>query len=537
MHRCLWISEIVANIANEIEQEGWDEKCSTLAKLARTCRMFSEPSLNSLWRVQKTLVPVLRTMPADLWRIDAGLMVSSMVASLTDIVYVQLTMLLRQRPNRPIKPTDWSRFQTYSTRIHHFICDESYDEFPSHEGLQALVCAKPPNIVSFFSSVQRLDWHRLVKPSDEAFQCMPFFMSAATQRITFTLDGLGETGMSLVRSILYNFPGVRHVDIQGFHDRNRSETEDALSELFSHGQDLCDVKIGGSLPQIILKHLAGFEHLKRLAIGVNDNSLSTQVSGFHALENLRVFSKTFRITSRLIPMLKSPLDTVYLAILCGVEEPQELANIFELMKLHLSHPHLRKLTIRTCHSSLEPPGTHIDHKALQHLFVFSNLSHVELLVEAPMCFNNTTVLEMVSAWPQLSCLILGLRGRIRKASITPAGLIPLFCLPRLIKISIAIDGLTIDASPQHTTSRTHISVLRSLDLQNSAISEAEPMAAFLSKFAPNLKDIRSWGHNGVYGSWATRELTEEYKRRWKEVARLVPLFAAAQEEGGTGRPS
>lgn len=73
MHRCLWISEIVANVAEEVLlDEEWEKPSAwdTLAKLARTCRTFSEPSFNALWRVQSSLVPLLRTMPDDLWEKD-----------------------------------------------------------------------------------------------------------------------------------------------------------------------------------------------------------------------------------------------------------------------------------------------------------------------------------------------------------------------------------------------------------------------------------------------------------------------------------
>ena len=80
MHRCLLISEVVVNIAQEIvnDDKRWEKPTAwdSLAKLARTCRMFSEPSLDLLWRAQGSLIPLLRTMPADLWRVDDEILVS-----------------------------------------------------------------------------------------------------------------------------------------------------------------------------------------------------------------------------------------------------------------------------------------------------------------------------------------------------------------------------------------------------------------------------------------------------------------------------
>ncbi|KAF7971655.1 hypothetical protein HWV62_20616 [Athelia sp. TMB] len=516
MHRCLMISEIILNIANEIEVNyERNEPWNTLAKLARTCRVFSEPALNSLWRVQSSLEHLLRTMPEDLWWTDVDVL----------------------RPRRPIKPTDWSRFQTYASRIHHFICDELWDDSPSHECLQALVCAKPPNIVSFFPHLHSLGWSGLVKPSDEVFQGMPFFMSAATKKISFSLEGLRVTGLSLVQSMLYNFPELRHVDIQLPDTLAHTEADDALAELFSYGQHLCGVKVGGVLPQPIIKHLAGFQNLKRLEVELDDRSLPARLSGFHALEDLRVVSKTFRITSRLIPMLRSPLDTAFFITLGSVVKPQELANTFELMSLHCSHAHLRKLTVQTLLPLPQFPGAPMDHSVLQHLFVFSNLSHVELQVDAPTSFDNAAMREMASAWPQLAHLTLGTCGWFRKTLITPAGLIPLLCLPRLTTISICIDASAVDTASQHVAPQPPGGALRSLDLQFSIINDAGLMAVFLSKFAPNLEHIWSWTENATRPEVVSRELAQEYRSRWKEVARLVPLFAAVREEERGARAS
>ena len=50
--------------------EGYDAAFSvnpSLASLARTCKTFLEPTLNVLWYTQTTLVPLVRTLPEDLW--------------------------------------------------------------------------------------------------------------------------------------------------------------------------------------------------------------------------------------------------------------------------------------------------------------------------------------------------------------------------------------------------------------------------------------------------------------------------------------
>jgi hypothetical protein len=41
----------------------------TLACLARTTRAFEGPALDALWRTQKSLVPLLKLMPPDMWTV------------------------------------------------------------------------------------------------------------------------------------------------------------------------------------------------------------------------------------------------------------------------------------------------------------------------------------------------------------------------------------------------------------------------------------------------------------------------------------
>ncbi|KAF7978625.1 hypothetical protein HWV62_45112 [Athelia sp. TMB] len=520
MHRCLLISEVVVNIAQEILHDDfrWEKPTAwdSLAKLAQTCRMFSEPSLNLLWRAQASLIPLLRTMPADLWRMDDGILIL----------------------DRPIKSTDWSRFQTYASRIHYL--DRDSDEalhFPidlclSPEYLKALVFAKPSNVASFCPRMHCLNWDSLMEVNSEmAFECMPLFMGAATQEVTFSLDGLRTAGLSLAQSILYNFPGLRCITIQSDRRTNKPAVEDALTELVSHGMDLREVSVPNSpLPQPVAEHLAGFEHLQRLTVMVDERILSTQASGFRALKYLKVSSKTFRAIPSLVQMLISPLETAMFQVCDGVLEPQELARTFEMMKLHSLHPHLRSIRVSAFRSRVEPRGAVIGENVLQHLLVFSNLSDIRLYTTAPMELSNTIVQEMASAWPQLSLLILSEVGCFQGSSITLAGLIPLFCLPRINSISIAIGDSTIDPDATLAFSQTQEGTLRWLNLQDSIIDEIGPVAALLSKFAPNLEYIHSWNKTATDNARVDPQSAKEYRRRWTEVARLVPVIAAVRQE-------
>lgn len=68
MHRCLTILEVVCLVCEELATDrnpiaGY----SALVRLAETCRLMYEPSMNSLWYGLDNIVPLLRCFPEDVW--------------------------------------------------------------------------------------------------------------------------------------------------------------------------------------------------------------------------------------------------------------------------------------------------------------------------------------------------------------------------------------------------------------------------------------------------------------------------------------
>ena len=78
MHRCLLFPGIYNHILEFVNLHFADdnpmhsyhqfgETNPTLAALAGTCKVFLEPTLNVLWRTQRTLAPIIRTLPETAW--------------------------------------------------------------------------------------------------------------------------------------------------------------------------------------------------------------------------------------------------------------------------------------------------------------------------------------------------------------------------------------------------------------------------------------------------------------------------------------
>jgi hypothetical protein len=61
MHRCLYIQEIISIIFKYL-----DKKRDVVA-LATTCKTFRDPALQIVWSEIRSLVPLIRCLPSDIW--------------------------------------------------------------------------------------------------------------------------------------------------------------------------------------------------------------------------------------------------------------------------------------------------------------------------------------------------------------------------------------------------------------------------------------------------------------------------------------
>ena len=80
VYPCLEVDEILRAIANELVGSG---ARATAAALARCCKSFEDPVLDSLWETQEQLLPLLKSFPGDVWKInEAGQFVCFLVISI-----------------------------------------------------------------------------------------------------------------------------------------------------------------------------------------------------------------------------------------------------------------------------------------------------------------------------------------------------------------------------------------------------------------------------------------------------------------------
>lgn len=75
MHQCLSILKVITRISEELttfDDNVESAHLGTLTSLAATCHQLSDAPLDSLWKFQSSLIPLLQTMSADLWEEKQG---------------------------------------------------------------------------------------------------------------------------------------------------------------------------------------------------------------------------------------------------------------------------------------------------------------------------------------------------------------------------------------------------------------------------------------------------------------------------------
>lgn len=96
MHPCLRVDEILKILACELVASGAK---ATAVALASCCKSFEDPALDVLWKTQDRLLPLLKSLPGDVWKVEAGHFVSPPVVFAASSPNYSTGEVFHQNPN------------------------------------------------------------------------------------------------------------------------------------------------------------------------------------------------------------------------------------------------------------------------------------------------------------------------------------------------------------------------------------------------------------------------------------------------------
>ena len=109
MHRCLNVDEIVRLITCELVAS---EAEATAVAIACCHKNFEGPVLDTLWETQAHLLPLLKSLPRDIWN-ESWCIVSAP----TTCILLSLNHLIRKTFKRLPMTLEWTRFRKYARRM------------------------------------------------------------------------------------------------------------------------------------------------------------------------------------------------------------------------------------------------------------------------------------------------------------------------------------------------------------------------------------------------------------------------------------
>lgn len=97
MHQSLFIDEILSLIIHFVATDGQQdskrfENTSDLARLATTCRCFMECALDTLWRTQHSLSPLIMCLPRSTWEVHSSNVLVSFMSLLEHSILQPLSL-------------------------------------------------------------------------------------------------------------------------------------------------------------------------------------------------------------------------------------------------------------------------------------------------------------------------------------------------------------------------------------------------------------------------------------------------------------
>jgi hypothetical protein len=341
---------------------------------------------------------------------------------------------------------------------------------------------------------------------------------------------------------LKSAPNISSLAIEGTYDfpEDRDVKEPfPLMQLYSSINHLEYLDIRPMyLTHDTLSHLATLNRLKLLKFTIHSNELvqfnptHPSATDFPCLTHLWIGTDGL---SGCTVLLKCPglqkLKTLEIVRLDSDDDGVwELDPFFKSLQDSLSHSCLHTLRILGPGYHTSPPKDSVPRvtlSTLTPLFSFSNLTDIQITLDASVELKDKDLRNVAEVWPGLRVLRLFERTTTRRPKLTLSGLLSLLVMcPELRELTLRMDTLKIPSCAQLGDIRGHN--LFSLDVCTSPLFHAPEMVAFLIVTFPKLTSLSyGWEYYGRWEEYVDTLLTpddEQHLASWHEVSGfLLPV--------------
>ncbi|KAJ7301284.1 hypothetical protein DFH08DRAFT_104200 [Mycena albidolilacea] len=505
MHRCLRLPELVGLVCShlqspyhlEIALEVRQPKRGDLAVLARTSTVFSSHALRLLWE-SVTLINLLRCLPSD----------SFEIRTTGEGYFTKYMMQLL----RPLRSSDWERVLVYAQFVKHLSSDPDFAD---------LSPVFPSISKNMLPNLQGLHWmHR-----EKDFQYIDCFL--APQLTTIRIPHTSLDALSLLSSLALRCPQLTNITLFPRSAPDLQPLAVSAVSICVRGLHGIETLITDMVDEPALEHLSRLSGVRHLRLGELPPTLpavpTDDVALFPSLQTL-YFSSEIESPTRFLEW-GNKLPLVEFTTECrAFSTADEVHRLFSAASGGISHLPLTGFAFDDEFGSLDsshPANYLIRPQSLRSLFCFVNLTSVSILSAVGIDLDDTTVTDMARSWRHIECLELQsyYGNAAPRATLQCLEAFPKYC-PHLTKLSITFDATVIPTSQSDLS----LACLKNLDVEASPISTALPVARFLARMFPSLKNISTL-RDSLDGEdeWEEDVGPEaiQYDPQWKEVESML----------------
>ena len=521
MHQCLQIREILASICSKVSCQTILTTTShtTLLSLAATCCTFKETALDELWRIQTSLIPLVKCFPADSWEYrNNG---RTVVCPSLKLCY-RFWLSCVQGFTRPLSPSDWKAITPFATRINFLLLrtrtqntSSGPNEFLPPEIWDMLAVSRPRSLEPLLPNLRELHWNQW----RSSFRHLGQLLTPTLRRLEIhtPLEEIDDIGNSVLLSLQDICPSLwilHMVWSQSSKAEGQSlKVETLRVKAFQQWSSLPLrwLKITGYVDECILGHIGNISTLKVFQFG-HDQTKNISVfprQKFPALELLGVTGCNIDSLAQLLQSVASPSVRRVQALSCFCNSTTAYKGLFAALSQFpaLELLNLVEISERAHPFSATPAGPRIIRSEdLAPLSKSSKLNFINIATTG--IFELNDVLLAGIEWPDMQMLRLcslpsgdSRWHRPSCANTLEGGLVPLLTrCPKLEYLEFYIDAtihdFSLEACPGNGVQNTTI---KSLVVGASPISNTVKVAAFLFGILPNLSSIRATTHVNAWG--------------------------------------
>nr|GAT49636.1 predicted protein [Mycena chlorophos] len=528
MHPCLCIDEILDRIFEYLLPYNHN-----LAALALTCRAFTEPASEKLWRTLPELEHLLRCLPADCWE------------DFTPEAPAGRTI----RFTRQLDSEDWMKIKVHRRRIREF-SHQTWGRGVHYAHLLDAIEATLPT-QSLFPNIRHLHFRWKHYNATEFVRWATILIGPRLTDLTLYNDNFSNEEVELLGGLDIPFANLRSLDLFA----GRSDLPSILSTSSSFALALSrveEIALPRATPSA-WRHLASLPDLEKLTlyaprVGDLPPLYPLLSNPFPALGYVHLSNTNVACA---VEMLKSVPQWHLWRLIVGSREPETRATVQLLYQAVASRcvtTELEDLWIGPLYplgdeDTQAPPTATLGAYALSGdtlglLFPLQNLVNITLRPSFGFVIDDGVIRDVASAWPNVTVLRLGSGSTRQNRAGTTLNALRILAehCPSLRDLMLPVNAFTVPPFAAYRNYRRITqTALTSLDVGISPITDSEEVARFISGHFTAISEVETfcawrWDDEGYQAQRVGEEAEERFHRRWKEVQLMLRFSERVRRE-------